>query len=164
MRKYVQLIREEIQRAIPAVVYFIIAFNLINFTESLQFRSDQIPIFSYLEVTLGALVAGKMLILIDLLPFINAFPNKPMAYNIAWKFCIYNIGTLLFRIVEGYLELWLHYRNADLAWYFLKIKLASPEFWAIQMWLVLILFVYVVFNEFIRVLGRKKVARMLFGK
>lgn len=156
-------IRTEIRHSIPAIVYFIIAFNLIHFTEVLTLRPGEKSYFSYLTVTIGALVAGKMLILIDLLPFINAFPNKPLAYNITWKFCLYNLFILLFRIAEDFIHLLYDHHHFSTAWHILIERLSSSLFWAIQMWLVLVFFVYVVFSEFIRVLGRAKVKRMLFG-
>src|SRR5437867_58033 len=95
-------IKAEIIHAIPAILYFLVTFNLINYTERLMLRSIEPGFGSYLLATLGALLVGKLLIIVNSFSFINAFPRKPMIYNIVWKFFIYGLATILFRILEAF--------------------------------------------------------------
>jgi hypothetical protein len=39
-----------------------------------------------------------------------------------------------------------------------------PRFWAIQIWLLVLLFVYCGFRELVRVVGRHAVIEMFFGR
>jgi len=36
-------------------------------------------------VAVAALILGKALLLADMLPVINRFPDKPLIYNVTWK-------------------------------------------------------------------------------
>jgi hypothetical protein len=38
-----------------------------------------------------------------------------------------------------------------------------PHFWVIQIWVVVLLFVYCAFREFVRAVGSHEVRRMFFG-
>ena len=38
-----------------------------------------------------------------------------------------------------------------------------PHFWAVQLLLVVLLFVYCAFREFVRAVGRREVVAMFFG-
>jgi hypothetical protein len=156
-------LREEAINAIPAIIYFCIAFNLIHFTLGLDSMPAEVRYYSYLGVTVGALVIGKILIIVNTLPFVNLFPNRPLAYNIVWKFFLYSFFILLFRTIEAYLHLLYKYQNFSVAGQFFKFTIVSSHFWAVQMWLFLVFFVFVVFAEFTRVLGKDKVKQILFG-
>lgn len=164
MRKLVKWCKEEFKSVLPAIIYFCIAFNLIHFTEALGLRAYGIHYYSYLSVTFAALLVGKALIIINTFPFINLFPNRPLIYNIVWKFFIYNFFMLLFRILEALLDLYLHSHHFQEAYDVMMTRLASPVFWAVQMLFVIVFLVYIVASEFIRELGVDNVYRMLFGE
>jgi hypothetical protein len=38
-----------------------------------------------ISVAVAALILGKAVLIADMLPPINRFPNKPLIYNVAWK-------------------------------------------------------------------------------
>jgi hypothetical protein len=155
--------KEECIRVFPAVLYFAIALNLIHFTTGLALRPGETRYYTYYSVTLGALIIGKILIIINSLPFINAFPNKPLIYNISWKFCLYGIATLIFRVLDGFTRLSLDLDNASAAWQLVLVALTTPLFWSTEMWVLLIFLVFVIFNELINAVGVSKVKHMMFG-
>lgn len=163
MSGFISKLKQEIINAIPAIIYFCIAFNLINFTEGLYYTAGYLNSYSYLAVTMGALVAGKVLIIVNTFPFINAFPNKPLIYNIAWKSLIYSVAVLLVRVLEDYIHIAWQYDNVRSAYQLVKTKLTLAPFWGTQMWLTLIFFVFVVFSEFTRVIGKDKIKLILLG-
>ena len=37
----------------------------------------------------GALLVGKVVLIVDKLPFVNKFPDRPMMYKASWKSLIY---------------------------------------------------------------------------
>ncbi len=159
-------LKKEINKAIPAIIFFAIAFNLITFTDNLIFKAYEISYFlhtSYLVATIGALFAGKIIVITDSLPLINAFPNKPLIYNISWKFFLYSLITLLFRLVEDFLHLIFKHEKLYIIIKYLDVKISSPAFWAIQMWIVITFGIYIVSVEFIRAIGKKQIQKILFG-
>jgi len=161
---WIKRLKEEVINIIPAIIYFIIAFNLIHFTIGIGQISDGIRYYSYFSLTIGGLIVGIVLIKANNLPIINAFPHKPLIYNIIWKFILYNIFIILIRMLEPILRFLFKYDSISIAWQFCKMMLASPIFWGVQMWLVLVLFAFVVFSEFTRVIGKNRVKQILFSK
>ncbi|MES2217225.1 MAG: hypothetical protein V4501_02315 [Pseudomonadota bacterium] len=158
------LMKKEIWSIIPAVIYFAICFNLIFFTGSLIFRNHDIPNpYTYWTVDLGALIVGKVIIIVNTFPFLNAFPNKPLIYNIIWKFFIYGIAVFLFRIGDNFVRASLHYHSWSLGWLHLETSLQSSKFWAIELWLFLLFFLFIFYNELVDKIGRDTVRKMIFG-
>jgi len=56
---------------------------------------------SPISIAVAALILGKAVLIADMVPMINRFPNKPLIYNVAWKTVIY----WLLSAVIHYLEL-----------------------------------------------------------
>ena len=161
MSHFIKWIKEEIIHIIPAVIYFSLAFNLIFFTSGLNEPAGEVRYFSYLSVTFAALIVGKVLIIVNTFPFINAFPKKPLIYNILWKSFLYAIFTLIFWILEELFHLDKKYQNLSHVITQLKHELNSPAFLATILWLLSTLFIFVVFSEFMRVLGKEKIINIL---
>ncbi|MDR3477433.1 MAG: hypothetical protein P4M14_05310 [Gammaproteobacteria bacterium] len=163
MLRLLKWFKEESIRVLPAIIYFVIAFNLIHFTTSLSLREGDVRYLSYFSVTFAALIVGKVLILVNYLPFINAFPNRPLIYNIIWKFCIYCLFFLLVRLLHIFIHGYFNEGSADLAYQHVAQEFVSPVFWSGQMWLMLVFFVFIVFSELFSALGKEKVKHLLFG-
>lgn len=163
MLRLVKWIQHETIRIIPAVIFFLIAFNLIHFTAGLTLGPHETQYFSYVGVSVGALIVGKVLIIADSLPLINVFAGKPLIYNITWRFFIYGSLVVLFWTCETLFELFYKYDDWAYACFRLQHEMASPIFWGSLLWLLSVFLIFIVFTEFVRVLGMKKVYRMLFG-
>ena len=41
-----------------------------------------------------------------MLPFINRYPDKPLAYNVAWKTTIYVLVAMLIHYLERLVDFW----------------------------------------------------------
>lgn len=162
MKKFTKL-KQELMSIIPAVIYFAIAFNLIFFTTGLALQPGETRYFSYLTVTLGALIVGKVLLIVNYFSFVNAFPNKPLIYNITWKFFIYTSAVILAWFIEEFIKLAYRYDNIPDAFARLHADLELPSFWSSILWLALVFLIFVVFHEFACAIGRRKVMELLFG-
>jgi len=77
MQKLAAVLRKEIQELIPPTIFFFIAFNIIAFTSALNLRQYGISVLTFAMAALGALVAGKAVLITDKLSFTNRFPDKP---------------------------------------------------------------------------------------
>jgi hypothetical protein len=158
-----QWIKEEVIQVIPAVIYFAIAFNLIHFNEALVLRPLDVRFYSTLSITLSALIAGKVLIIANCFRFINAFPNKPLIYNIAWQSLVYAVFIFLIRLSDSFFHGFLKTKHVNEAFTIVRHELSQPIFWSSQIWLFIVFLIFIVFTEFTRVLGKEKVKKMLFG-
>jgi len=164
MARWFSVLKTEIIDVIPAIIYFCIAFNLIHYTVSLGLPAGSHTHFSYLTVSLGALILGKVLIIVNHFRFTNAFANKPLIYGILWKIFLYDFFTFFLWCLESFGDTFYHFNNAHFALYNLGEELLLPRVWATQFWLLWVLVGFVVASEFSRALGAHKMRKMLFGE
>ncbi len=163
MTSFFTTLKRESIHAIPAVIFFTLSFNFIVLTESLMLEHRAPMPITYLAATLGGMVAGKILIIVNSMPFINAYPNKPLIYNIAWKFFLYSTVSFIFRLCDTYVHSLFKKMNQEMILKHFGVILTSPIFWSVQLWLLFLILIYVITSEFNRVMGKKEIMRMLFG-
>jgi hypothetical protein len=163
MRKIFTRTKREILGVIPTVVFFFIVFQLLALTRSLILEGYGIRVSTFLKATIGALIVGKAVLLADLLPIINRFPNKPLIYNVTWKTSIYMIAALLVRYIERLIPFIFEYKNFTVANSHLLDEVIWPHFWLVQLWLLVCFFMYCTVREFTRILGQEKVRAMFLG-
>jgi hypothetical protein len=156
-------IKKELREVLPAVIFFLVAFNLICFTEDIMLEESGVRYTSFLGATIGALVAGKVLLAVDLLPFLDRFRGRPLIYGTLWKASLYSLAAFLFRVgehlvpwavKEGGLAAGSRHMLATVEW---------PRFWAIQVWITSLLLVFVAVREVVVAVGTLRVRRMFFG-
>lgn len=157
-------LKEEIREAIPAIIFFVLAFNLIHFTENLMLQPGETQYYSYFTVTLGALAVGKILIIADYFSFIEMFPNKPLIYNIVWKTIIYSLFSFLFRITEHFVHIAIKFRSVSYSFHHLTDVLYSPVFWSVQCWLFGLFIIYCIGHEVTEKIGPQKISHMIWGR
>jgi len=163
MSNIIPRFKRKILGAIPTVVFFFIVFQLLAFTRTLILKGYGIQVSTFLKATIAAIIVGKVVLLTDLLPMINRFPNKPLIYNVVWKTFIYMVAALLVRYVEHLIPLISEYKNLTVANNHLLDEVVWPHFWIVQLWLLVCFFMYCTIRELVRILGREQVRSMFFG-
>jgi hypothetical protein len=163
MSGFISRLKHEILEVIPPAMFFFISFQLIAFTQALMLEQYGIRISTFVTATIAALVVAKVVLIADLLPFINRFPERALIYNVIWKTAIYLIAALLVRYVEHLIPFVREPKDIVLANRHLFDEVVWPHFWAVQFWLLVLFFVYCALRELVRVLGRDRVFAMFFG-
>ena len=59
------------------------------FIHVLMLKGTAIYTSSSISIAVAALILGKAVLVADMVPMINRFPNRPLIYNVAWKTLIY---------------------------------------------------------------------------
>jgi hypothetical protein len=126
-------------------------------------KGTGLPVSSSLSVTLAALILGKAVLIADMLPFINRYPEKPLVYNVAWKTTIYVLVAMLVHYLERLADFWREAGSLVAGYQKLLAGIVWPHFWAIQIILVVLILMYCTMHELVRVIGRDKVLEMFFG-
>jgi hypothetical protein len=163
MRKLATKLKEELEALLPPTIFFFVALHIVALIRSLMVKGTGLPVSSSLQVTLAALILGKAVLIADMLPFINRYPDKPLIYNVAWKTIIYVLVAMLIHYLERLVDFWRQTGSLVAGNQKLLAEIVWPHFWAIQILLVVLIVMYCTMHELVRVIGRDKVLEIFFG-
>lgn len=163
MSKLFGTLKEELDALLPPAIFFFVALHLVALVRVLMLKGTGIPVSTSVSVTLAALIIAKAVLIADLLPFINLYPHKPLVYNVAWKTAIYFLVATLVHYLERLVDYWREAGGLIAGNEKLLSEIVWPHFWAIQIFLVVLILMYCSMRELTRVIGRDKVREIFFG-
>jgi hypothetical protein len=163
MSNLVTKLKKEFVELLPPTIFFFIALHIVALVRVLMLKGTGISPFSSVAVTVMALILGKAVLLADLLPLVNRFPDKPLIYNVSWKTVIYMVVATLLHFLEHLIEFWRKtgslVEGAEKMW----TEIVWPHFWAIQIILFALVVMYVTMHELVRLIGKERTLQILFG-
>ena len=148
----------------PAVVFFAAAFSLLVLNERVTVRGSAIEATSFARAVVGALIVAKVLLLVNLLPFINRFPDRPLVYNICWKTSLYLLASLPFRYLDAWGRTLFLSGSLTAAHQVAFEEFTRPRFWMVEIWLGVLLVVFVTAEELVRVFGVARLREVFVGR
>jgi hypothetical protein len=163
MSKLSTTVKEEFEKLLPPTLFFFVALHLVAIFRVLMLKGTGIAPGTTMSVTVAALILGKAVLVADLMPFINRYPDKPLVYNVAWKTAIYLVIALLIHYLERLVDFWREAGGFVAGNQKLLAEMVWPHFWAIQILLLVLILMYCTMREFVRVIGADRVRRMFFG-
>jgi hypothetical protein len=163
MSKVTAKIKEEFLALLPPTIYFFIALHIVALVRALLIKATGISAMSTASIALAALILGKSVLIADMLPIINRYPQKPLIYNIAWKSMIYLLVSLLIHYLERLYDFSRQAGGVAAGNEKLLAEIVWPHFWAVQIILTMMIVAYCVGNELVRAMGRDRMQRMFFG-
>jgi hypothetical protein len=137
--------------------------HLVTFIRVLIAKGSHFQPLSTVSIAIASLILGKAVLIADMLPPINRYPNKPLAYNIAWKTVIYLLMATVIHYVERLIDFSREAGGLAAGNAKLLADMVWPHFWAVQIILFLLILVYCTARELGRVIGREKMLRLFFG-
>jgi hypothetical protein len=163
MNKVWAKIKEELMAMLPPTIFFFVALHIIAIIRVLMLKGTGIPLSTSAAVTIAALVLGKSVLLADMLPMINRFPEKPLVYNVVWKTFIYLIVAAFVHYLERLVEFSREAGGLVAGNEKLLSEMVWPHFWAIQIVLFVLILMYCTMHELIRFIGAERFRRIFFG-
>src|SRR5262245_36822138 len=109
MHKVFEKLKEEFFAILPPTIFFFVALHIVTFIRVLIAKGTHFQPVSTMSIAIASLILGKAVLIADMLPPINRYPHKPLAYNIVWKTVIY---LLLASIIHYAKQLIVLYRQA----------------------------------------------------
>src|SRR5438093_7473782 len=106
MTKLFTTLKKEFFELLPPTIYFFVALHIVAFVRVLMLEKTGIAPSSSISIAVAALILGKAVLLADMLPLINRFPNKPLIYNVSWKTLIYLLMSALIHYLERLIDFW----------------------------------------------------------
>ena len=163
MTKLSAKLKEEFFALLPPTIFFFVALHIVAFVRVLMLKGTGISPLGSVSVAVAALILGKAVLLADMLPVINRFPDKPLIYNVTWKTLIYLVVSALIHYLERVVEFWRQAGSLVAGNEKLLSEMVWPHFWAIQLVLFVLIAMYCTIHELARVIGKEKVLRIFFG-
>jgi len=163
MIKLSTTLKKEFFELLPPTIFFFVALHIVAFVRVLTLKGTGISPLSTMSIAVAALILGKAVLIADMLPMINRFPNKPLIYNVAWKTLIYLLAATLIHYLERLIDFWRQTGGFVAGNQKLLAEIVWPHFWAIQIILLVLIVMYCTMHELVRVIGKEKVLRIFFG-
>lgn len=163
MSKATEKLKEELLALIPPTLYFFVILHIVALIRVLMVKATGITVDTTTSIAIAALILGKSVLIADMLPAINRFPEKPLIWNILWKTVIYFAMASLIHYLEQLYDFWKVAPGFAAANEKLLSEIVWPHFWAVQILLVSLILVYCVMSELVRVLGAARMKAMFFG-
>ena len=144
------------------MIYFFVALHLVLFIRVLMLEGSGITPLTTISIALIALILAKAILIVDLLPAINRFPEKPLIYNLLWKTAVYLVVATCIHYLERVFETWR--KTGDLVGTNGRLLKAIiwPHFWGIEIVLFLLIGIYCLMSELVRVFGKETMLRIFF--
>ena len=162
MKKVASKIKEEIIEMIPPTLFFFTALQIVALIRALMLKGTGIAVGTFWSVTIAALVLGKAVLIADMLPIINRYPEKPLIYNVVWKTALYMLVSLVIHYLEHLVDFWRETGGLVAGNQKLLAEIVWPHFLAIQILLVVMIFSYCSMRELVRALGKRRIIEMFF--
>jgi hypothetical protein len=163
MSKLSSKLKEEFLALLPPTIFFFVALHIVAFIRVLMLKGTGISPLSSISVAVAALILGKAVLIADMLPMINRFPDKPLIYNVTWKTLIYLLVSALIHYLERLVDFWRQAGGFVAGNEKLLSEMVWPHFWAIQIILLVLIAMYCTIHELVRVIGKEKLLRIFFG-
>src|SRR5437667_11790317 len=132
MTKLFTKLKEEFFALLPPTIFFFVALHIVAFIRVLMLKKTGIAPSSSVSIAVASLILGKAVLIADMLPLINRFPNKPLIYNVAWKTVIYLLLSAVIHYLERLIDFWRQTGGLVAGNKELLAKIVWPHFWAIQ--------------------------------
>ena len=163
MHKLLAMLREEFFAILPPTVFFFVALHILTVIRVLMAAGSHFQPLSTMSIAIASLILGKAVLIADLLPAINRYPKKPLAYNILWKTMLYLLMATIIHYVERLIDFARQAGGIVAGNEKLLADIVWPHYWAIEIILFLLILAYCTARELVRVIGEKKAMRLFFG-
>ena len=157
-------ILEEIRHILPATIYFFLGFNLVLLTKRLMLEEYLIQFSGFFIASGAALIVGKVVLVVDKMPFLKRYDHAPLIRPILFKTIVYTFFVFVARLIEalihylidsGQLSGFFHHMLAEFSWH---------HFIAVQLWIFVLFLGYVSGSEINHLLGDGELAKVLFTR
>jgi hypothetical protein len=163
MHKIVEKLKEEFFAILPPTIFFFVALHIIAFIRVLMTEGSHFEPISTVSIAVGSLILGKAVLIVDMLPWINRYPTKPLIYNVVWKTVLYLLAASVIHYLERLIDFARHAGGIIAGNEKMLAQMVWPHFWAVEILLLVLILMYCTARELVRVIGKEKALRLFFG-
>ncbi|VEF11521.1 Uncharacterised protein [Pseudomonas fluorescens] len=156
-------VKHEFMKVLPPTIFFFVILHIVALIRALMIKGSGVDLPVSASVLIASLILGKSVLVADMLPFINRFPDKPLIWNVIWKTLMYALVALIVHYLERLYDYWKEAPSFMDANSLLWASMNWPRFWAVQILLITLIFMYCVIAELARVIGKDRLKVMFVG-
>ena len=153
----------EFREMLPPTIFFFIGFNLIVLTTNLLLSDYGAHVASFMIATVSALVVGKAVLIANAMRAIRRFDSAPLIRPILFKTLFYWAAVFIVRLLERWIE---YLRSSDYVFGGFApheiVAFSWGHFIAVQLWILVLFFVYVTATELNHLFGEGELGHILF--
>lgn len=158
-----EILKTEIKALVIVMAYFLVGFGIIMLVLKLLLADFQIHVVLAGKAVFGALIAAKVVLIMDHLPFMKHSTERPGWITILRTSGFYLAGTLVIVFAERLIEAWLDTGTFGSA---LEHVLSTAELTraiAIAIMVSVLFFGYSCYDVLVRSVGRDRLHTAFFG-
>ena len=161
-RRFWRKLAVEAQRLLPAWLFFYLIFSLLRLTQTAVLQEFGVSVVPPSKVLAGSLIVAKAIITVDQLRLFRRLEERPVLISAPFKTAFYYLVVFFFQYSETLFE----FRHLGLEAASLEFghRLGSLRFWVIQVWLLILLFLFSAVRAFARKLGPHRFRRHMLGR
>ena len=163
MHKTLEKLKEEFLAVLPPTIFFFVTLHIVAVVRLLMAKGTNFQPLSTISIVVAALILGKAVLIADMLPAINRYPEEPLIYNVMWKTLIYLVISALLHYLERLFDFSRQAGSIVAGNEKLLAEIVWPHFWAVQIILFVLILMYCTARELVRVIGQEKALRAFFG-
>ena len=163
MHKVLEKVKEEFLAVLPPTIFFLVTLHIVAVVRMLIAKGTNFQPLSTISILVAALILGKAVLIADMLPMINRYPDKPLIYNVMWKTAIYLLVSAVIHYAERLIDFSREAGGIAAGNAKLLAEIVWPHFWATQIILLVLILMYCAGRELGRLIGGDKLRRLFFG-
>jgi len=163
MHKILEKLKEEFFAVLPPTIFFFVMLHIVTIIRVLMAKGSHFEPLSTTSIAVASLILGKAVLIADMVPAINRFPDKPLAYNVVWKTIIYLLLAGVIHYLERLIDFSRQAGGVVAGNEKLLAEIEWPHYLAVQILLFVLILVYCTAHELVRVIGKEKTLRLFFG-
>lgn len=163
MKRSLTFLKHEFLKMLPPTLYFFVLLHIILFARNLLAEEWGIKGASSALATIGALIIGKSILIVDALPLFSRLGKKRLIYDIAARSTLYVAIAMALQFLEEFIPLLVKHEGATEASKHVISEIDWPQFWVRHIIIVVSLIFYTTITGVMRVLGRKTVLATLMN-
>ena len=164
LQRLPSILFHEFLEVLPPTLFCLVFFHIILFTTQLILSEFGIDLYDAVKVTVLALVIGKVVVVVDKMPFVRRLDGYPLLFPIIFKAVIFAFFVTLTRLAEPWLPAFVDTFSIAAANKHLSDHYAWRLFTAAQIWIFISFLIYFTASEVFKVFHftRRQLLRAFF--
>ena len=142
MTRIIAFVKHEFLKMLPPTIYFFVVLHIIIFARNVLADEWGIQTASTALATVGALIIGKSILIVDAAPVFSRLARTRLLYDVATRTLSYMLIALVLQFLEEWIPLVLKHQGPATAVEHMGSHVDWPQFWVSHLIMTMFLAFY----------------------